>query len=194
MLDLGNITLDGTTGDITLAGDINLSNGNITWGDNSPTKYQFSVDGTSNWYTVMGSSDKYRRDSLDGGVTWGSAYQFVGIDGNDGSDANVPGYIKSTYIDSSTIKSPIIEGNRIEARIPDIPTLDNQGFVVSGLWGGEYKDMLQISYYDSGGAPYVTFGSSSPFEASAEWSFNDTNFSGNVNFTGNATGVVARFA
>ena len=81
----GNLALGGN---ITLGGNINMT-GNIVWGNNSPVQYQFSVNGTSSWHTTMTSSDMYRRDSLDGGVTWGDAYQFRGSDGADGDDASV---------------------------------------------------------------------------------------------------------
>ncbi len=81
----GNFTVD-PDGNVTLAGDINLSDGTIDWGENTPVKYQFSVNGTTSWHTVMTSSDKYRRDSLDGGDSWGDPYQFRGVNG---SDANV---------------------------------------------------------------------------------------------------------
>lgn len=61
--------------------------GNITWSSSStPVKYQFSTNGTSGWHDTMTSSDMYRRDSLDGGNTWGSAYQFRGTNGKDGAD------------------------------------------------------------------------------------------------------------
>lgn len=101
-LDLGNIKLDGTSGNITMTGNITMGGNisftgasSITWGGNTPVKYQFSqyIDGP--WHTTMLSSDKYRRDSLDGGKTWGAAYQFKGEDGKngqdgqDGSDASV---------------------------------------------------------------------------------------------------------
>ncbi|MGL5764268.1 MAG: hypothetical protein ACRCX8_01375 [Sarcina sp.] len=44
-----------------------------------------------------------------------SDYTFFKIKGENGSDANVPAYIKDTYIDSTIIKSPTIQGNVINA-------------------------------------------------------------------------------
>ena len=108
------------SGNLTLSGNINLSQGHITWGNNAPTKYQFSIDGVS-WHDTMQSTDKYRRDSIDGGTTWGAAYQFVGTDGrngSDGSDANVPSWVKSmtsTYINNQWVISPNIAGGNITA-------------------------------------------------------------------------------
>lgn len=64
----------------------------LTWGSNSPVKYQFSTSISGPWHSTMAANDKYRRDSLDGGKTWGVPYQFVAEDGkpgHDGSDANV---------------------------------------------------------------------------------------------------------
>ena len=55
----------------------------------SPIQYQFSTSFSGPWHNSMGTNDKYRRDSLDGGITWGSPYQFRGTDGQNGSDANV---------------------------------------------------------------------------------------------------------
>ena len=60
----------------------------------------------------MATNDKYRRDSLDGGITWGTAYQFRGTDG---SDASVPSYIHRTYISETEIRSPTIYGGKIYA-------------------------------------------------------------------------------
>ena len=72
-------------GNVTMKGGINLSDGSITWGGQGPVKYQFSANGT-NWHDTMQTNDKYRRDSLDGGTTWGTSYQFRGEDGRDGSN------------------------------------------------------------------------------------------------------------
>lgn len=100
-------------GNVTMSGSIFLD-GDISWSE-PPIKYQFSSDNI-NWHDTMQSDDIYRRESYDGGVTWTPSYQFVGKDGqdgSDGSDARVPDYIKSTYIDFSTVASPTIIGNEI---------------------------------------------------------------------------------
>ena len=95
-------------------GNVAMS-GSISWGSNSPYKSQFSEDGES-WHDKMTADDLYRRDTYDGGVTWGDAYQFRGVDGEDGengSDAKVPNYIQDTYIDFDSVESPVIIGNVI---------------------------------------------------------------------------------
>lgn len=194
-LDLGNIKLDGTTGDITMSGNINLSAGNINWGNSSPVKYQFSVSG-SNWHDTMTSTDKYRRDSLDGGITWGASYQFRGsdgVDGSDGSDASVPGYIKNTYIDFTGIASPMIVTNLLELQSPDSNS-SKSGLLLSGYYGGSKKKMFEISYFE-GDAAWVNF--TSPANAYASWDFGKTNFSGYIDFSGaTVTGLktIATFA
>lgn len=119
----GNFTVD-TGGNVSMAGNINLSGGTITWGQNGPVRYQFSTNGTSGWHETMTANDKYRRDSLDGGTTWGEPYQFKGTDGSDGSDANVTfNNIKSalqraastqtSFITADEMGSPNIYGGKI---------------------------------------------------------------------------------
>lgn len=98
-------------------GNVKMS-GVIEWGDYSPYRSQFSVDGKTGWHDIMTETDYYRRDSYDAGNTWGDAYKFRGKDGEDGadgSDADVPNYIKRTYISSVEIQSPTITGNEIRA-------------------------------------------------------------------------------
>ncbi|MBQ2995931.1 MAG: hypothetical protein IJE22_01670 [Oscillibacter sp.] len=89
-----------------------VMSGTISWGNSSPYQSQFSEDGETGWHDKMTPDDLYRRDSYDGGKMWGEAYQFRG---EDGSDADVPSYIKSTYISKTEIRSPIITGNDIRA-------------------------------------------------------------------------------
>ena len=126
-IDLGGIQLDGTTGDITMAGNLNLSSlSSITWGNFSPVKYQFSTSESGPWHDEMQSDDKYRRDSLDGGITWGTPYQFRGEDGENGSDANVPDYITRTYIDGTRVEAPVLRGGKIEG---------------ADVYGGAYWDL-----------------------------------------------------
>jgi len=117
-IDLGGIVLDGETGNINFTGV-----GSITWGNNAPVKYQFSTSMSGPWHDTMQTNDKYRRDSLDGGTTWGTAYQFRGTDGRngaDGSDANVPDWVQAytktaTYIDNQWVIAPNIAGGVITA-------------------------------------------------------------------------------
>lgn len=193
----GKFVVDGATGSVTTSGSVILGgsivlNGSITWGNNSPVKYQFSVDGTS-WHDTMTSSDYYRRDSTDGGVTWGTPYQFRGRDGQDGQDgedgdANLPPYIQSTYIDSVEIRSPTIMAN-------DFKVYSNSSggsYNMYGYYNSSYYHVFQISYY-AGTSPTVTF-SGGTGQAYAYWNFPYTAFSGNISFSSaNVSGLAATF-
>lgn len=194
-IDLGGITLDGRTGNINFTGA-----GSITWGSNAPTKKQFAASSSGPWHDTMQSTDKWRRDYDYAANTWGTPYQFKGEDGApgaDGSDANVPKYIHSTYIGPTTIQAPVIEATEFNV-YPEASSSDGQGsFNIYGDYGGRQYHMLKISYYAGDGA-YVLFGS--PSDAIARWSFGATyftdtvSFSGNVSFSqANVTGIVARF-
>lgn len=116
-LDLGNITLDGETGNASIRGNLDLSYASsINFGTNLPIKFQFSVDGLTSWHADMTIFDKYRRDSTDSGISWGTPYQFRGTDGINGSDADVPAWVKamtSTYIDNKWVIAPHIYGGDI---------------------------------------------------------------------------------
>ena len=107
-LDLGNIQIDGTTGNITMTGSINLQ-GDITWGSGSspirvlyspyalstPTEsfYTYPSSSSSGWHrTLRIAYDYYASYSYDGGRTWTAAMQIQGYngeDGQDGTDADV---------------------------------------------------------------------------------------------------------
>jgi len=79
----GNVV---SNGDLSLLGNIRMG-GNITW-DTPVIQYQYSTNNSA-WHTTMTSNDKYRRESLDSGVTWQNSYKFVAVDGINGSDVNV---------------------------------------------------------------------------------------------------------
>lgn len=178
-------------------GNVSMT-GSITWSStNTPVQYQFSVNGYSNWHTTMTSSDMYRRDSLDGGATWGTAYQFRGQDGRDGSDANVTfANVKSalqkaastqtTFITADSAGSPNIYGGNIYGskfwgkEFNVIADGNSGSFNLYGSYSGTSYPMLKISYFE-GTAPYVTFGS--PARALATWDFLATYFRGTLDFS-----------
>ena len=111
----GNFYVD-SNGNVTMNGSITL-NGAIKWGT-APVQYQFSADGISGWHTDMRDTDYYRRDSLDGGKTWGEPYKFRAVDGEPGEpgkNAKLPEYIRETYIDATKVASPGIYGNYMYA-------------------------------------------------------------------------------
>lgn len=197
-LDLGNIILDGKTGDISMKGNLNLSQlSSITWNaETAPVKYQFSVNGTSGWHTDMSDSDMYRRDSLDGGKTWGNAYQFRGKDGRNGSDgsdatvnfSNILNALKTaastqnTFITATKLGAPNIYGANIygaKMYANDFGIYPEEG-EDSGTFTlyAHNTSMFSIEYLFPGIVSFVTQGSG--------WIHGNYYFMGNVDFS-NAT-------
>lgn len=176
-------------GNVTLAGNINMTDGVITWGGNGPVKYQFAASLTGPWHETMAANDKYRRDSLDGGTTWGEGYQFVGTDGkdgadgHDGSDATVPKYITDTVIAKGVIEAPQINANDFSIYPQDSVAIGGS-FNLFGNRDGEQYHFLKIKYgQGSFYEPIIYF--DSPKHAQAEWGFDSgTRFTGPVTFGG----------
>lgn len=185
-------------------GNVSMT-GSITWDStNTPVQYQFSVTGTGSWHSTMTSSDMYRRDSLDGGKTWGSAYQFRGqdgkngADGKNGSDASVTfANIKSalqiaastqkTFITADSAGSPNIYGGNIYGSNfygNDFNVIAesgaNGGFNLYGYFYNKDYAILRIDYYNTGTYPLVRF--FSPNDAFALWNFPNTTFKGKLDF------------
>ena len=192
-MNINNNFIVDKRGNLTLNGNINMSGGTITWGGSSPVKYEFSVNGTSGWHSAMTENDKYRRDSLDGGITWGSAYQFRGTDGKDGvdgSNANVPDYIKRTYIDFQSVSSPTIRGGHICGAIfSDINqtaklTMGSDGgassrwanMTVTGIAG----TLIKFEQYrnSTSGNGYTEISSSTTIKPVGDWDFSSANVAG----------------
>jgi len=203
MLDLGKIKIDGTTGDITLEGNINLSNGVIQWSQSSsPIRYQYSSDNV-NWHSTMQPGDIYRRDSTDGGNTWTPGYQFVGRDGRDGSDASVPGYITQTVIGPNEIEAHLIRGNIVQIYIPpspgssSTPPGSDHGLEFQVMYNGMKLSPVKFYYYGGDVAPYAVFDTIG--NCYAKWRYpvtdfdNHVNFYGQVHFANPPTGIVGRF-
>lgn len=111
VIDLGGMILDGRDG----------STGIRFTPGYEPIKYQFGVAANGPWHETMAANDKYRRDSLDGGTSWGSPYQFRGTDGANGvvNYNRVNQILADTYkitqtqIDGTSIESPTIKGGEI---------------------------------------------------------------------------------
>lgn len=138
-------------------------------------EYQYSAtkDGDdSTWHYPMATGDIYRRESIDGGKTWGDPYQFVGKDGKngqngrDGSDADVPNYIELKGIDftsmtNSYIKSPKIYGGEFYGNEFNVVGDSSSGsFNIYGDWQSKQYHMFAIEYYATD-APKVTLTSPS---------------------------------
>lgn len=101
----------------------------------------------------------------------------------------LPGYIHSTYIDSTEIRSPTIKANIFEVSATQN---GNGGLYLKGMFNGQLYDMLSISYY-GGDTPYITF--DSPDGGYARWAFNRSEFSGTIDFSqADVTGLYLRFS
>lgn len=192
-LDLGNIQLDGDTGDITMTGNLNLSGlSSITWGSMSPVQYQFASTSSGPWHSDMRETDYWRRDSTDAGKTWGTPYQFRG---QDGTSIDLPSYIHSTYISSTEIRSPEITGGVITGgkvvggSFHDIEENCELYMESSGSMGSSYNAVIfsspggtVISFTGRtesySGESYCTIGSSYEIRPNGDWNFSEANVSG----------------
>lgn len=184
-------------GNVILAGNIYMT-GDITWGK-GPVQYKFAPAMTGPWHDTMEENDKYRRDSLDGGTTWGHPYQFKGEDGRDGmngSDATVPAYITQTVISKGVIQAPTIIANEFIVTPGDMSN-HSGGFILMGSIDGKTGEMFRIQYVGGAPAPAVTL--SSPGATHVYWDTapvqvsSDFTFRGNVDFQGKTTGITATF-
>lgn len=177
--------------------------------------YQYSVDGSDDsWHYPVADGDMYRRESIDGGTTWGDPYQFVGKngqngkdgqDGQDGSDADVPSYIKLRGIDftditNNYIKSPKIYGGEFYGNEFNVIS-DGSGEASFSLYGeldSKQYHFLKISYYDGGGPiPYVNIFSpdGAALNIGSTSGYSIIYFGGRVDFSSaTVTGLTATFA
>lgn len=96
----------------------------------------------------------------------------------------MPSYIKSTYIDSTTIRSPVIEGGEFYGEEFNVIAGSNYGsFNLYGPYGSSRYHMLAIEYFE-GDAPYINF--YSPCGAYIEFGgrYGVIYFNGHVDFSG----------
>lgn len=157
-LDLGNIVLDGNNGTIKLTGSISFD--------------------TSALSSIQSAAD-------DGALSAAKAAKNAADAAYNMATANsVPSYIKSTYIDSVTIKSPTIEANTFGV----YPSQTGSGSLsLYGYFGGRLLNVFKVSY-DGSLYPSATFGSDNG--ATAHWDYSSTYFNGSVNFqSGGVTGI-----
>lgn len=113
----------------------------------SPFKSQFATSASGPWHDAQQTNDEYRRDSTDGGTTWGAPYKYVakdGQNGRDGSDAAVPRYITSVGITKTTIESPKITGGLIEGG----------ALRVTGNILSDYNTVSELGIYDKSDRKY----------------------------------------
>ena len=126
VLKIGNITIDGESGEITFNGSAEI------------VQVRYSTDKTavipSGWSTTWDSSWSntstvvYAIYSYEGGSTWTTPMIIQSKNGTNGSDASVPSYITRTKITTTEIESPNITGNYIRA-LRAFLVGDNYGFM-----------------------------------------------------------------
>ena len=204
-LQEGTTTIDGAwikTGTITIE-DLDSSTQSAI--NNAAPRYQYSADGSSNWHSTMQSTDYYRRESYDGGTTWGSVYQFRGKNGQNGKDgepgknAEIPIYISETIIGKGVVQAPQILANDVSL-YPNNQSDYTGSFNIFGMQGSGQYHMLAIQYEghaDNSYSPSVDI--CSPGDAFI--TFNEKQRLGEVRFYGtvdfsNATtkGLYMRFS
>ncbi len=167
---------DTATGRYMFRGDINMQGGSIFWGDSFPYKSQFASSQDGPWHSTQQEGDKYRRDTYDGGKTWGDPYQFVGTDGRNGvngSDASVTfsnvmhalqlaAANQTTFITADELGAPTIYGAKIYGAEIYAGGVGQKGGQIIGLtdtgmtvYDGGGERVLRI-FSDSGMANLVT--------------------------------------
>ena len=158
-LDLYGITITNrSTGEITFAvsstGRITI-NGQITMGAGSTINWA-NISNTNLAYNPAYSmaNDAY---NLADDAMWEAelAYDRADRAYTLANSIELPRYIKSTYIDSTTIRSPVIEGGEFYGEeFNVIAGSDFGSFNLYGPYGSSRYHMLAIEYFE-GDAPYV---------------------------------------
>ena len=174
-LDLGNIKLNGKTGDIALTGNIDLSQASsITWGGNNPntdtlpsySNILSALKAANGTTTTFITADSAGSPNIYGGNFYGGVF-YAG----DGEKSN-----SYSVMDGS--------GFHVYSSVP-LGSADGASFDLYGTFGTSIMHrLLKISYFP-GDAPYVNF--SSPAGGYATWSFSSTTIYGNVYFNDDIT-------
>ncbi len=179
--ETGKFVVD-SEGNVKMSGNINMSNGTIFWGSNSPVKAQYSSDGVSWHDTFDSSSDYYARYSYDGGTTWTDSARIQSTDasvtfqnvnaalGNMFKDRNG---LPVTEITGSCIYAPVIEGGSIYSS--KIYAGEGEGYTRMTGTGLDIKDRNEISRIGLGykmageySYPYVSIGAGSGVSGGAD--------------------------
>lgn len=113
ILHIGDITIDGTTGEIYWNGSANIVQVRYSTDKTASVPAGWSTEWSDSWNNT--NTVVYAIYSYDGGTTWTSPMLAQAKNGVNGSDARVPSYITQTYISSVEIQSPEITGNDIRA-------------------------------------------------------------------------------
>ena len=147
----GNITWDTSSNPVKVLYARNNISKPPDYGEDGYISYSsYASSSSTAWHKTLNSSyDYYGSYSYDNGKTWTSAIKIKGEDGENGDDANVPGYIKSTYIDFDEVSSPQIKGNFIlgsEVAGGSYWDLDKNCYIALGTTSGNYGDLSLYRY------------------------------------------------
>lgn len=165
-LDLYGLTIrNKNTGAITFAvssaGVITI-NGNVTMGAGSSINWAQVTNQNLAYNPAYSLADSARTTANQAYSLAGDAYYEAQAAYNRANQAykmansiEMPWYIKSTYIDATTIKSPVIEGGEFYGGEFNVIAGSSYGsFNLYGPYGNSRYHMLTISYYE-GDAPYI---------------------------------------
>ena len=165
-LDLYGLTIrNKNTGAITFAvsptGVITI-NGNITMGAGSSINWAQVTNQNLAYNPAYSLADSARTTANQAYSLADDAYYEAQAAYNRANQAykmansiEMPWYIKSTYIDATTIKSPVIEGGEFYGGEFNVIAGSSYGsFNLYGPYGNSRYHMLTISYYE-GDAPYI---------------------------------------
>ena len=165
-LDLYGLTIrNKNTGAITFAvsstGVITI-NGNVTMGAGSSINWAQVTNQNLAYNPAYSLADSARTTANQAYSLADDAYYEAQAAYNRANQAykmansiEMPWYIKSTYIDATTIKSPVIEGGKFYGGEFNVIAGSSYGsFNLYGPYGNSRYHMLTISYYE-GDAPYI---------------------------------------
>ena len=165
-LDLYGLTIrNKNTGAITFAvsstGVITI-NGNVTMGAGSSINWAQVTNQNLAYNPAYSLADSARTTANQAYSLADDAYYEAQAAYNRANQAytmansiEMPWYIKSTYIDATTIKSPVIEGGEFYGGEFNVIAGSSYGsFNLYGPYGDSRYHMLTISYYE-GDAPYI---------------------------------------
>lgn len=144
-----------STGVITINGKITMAAGStINWStvtnQNLSDNPAYSLASTAN-----STANKARSEAADAYDEAEAAYARAQSAYTKANSISIPSYIKSTYIDQTTIRSPVIEGGEFYGGEFNVIAGSSYGsFNLYGPYGSTRYHMFTISYYE-GDAPYI---------------------------------------
>lgn len=194
-LDLYGLTIrNKNTGAITFAvsstGVITI-NGNVTMGAGSSINWAQVTNQNLAYNPAYSLADSARTTANQAYSLADDAYYEAQAAYNRANQAykmansiEMPWYIKSTYIDATTIKSPVIEGGEFYGGEFNVIAGSSYGsFNLYGPYGNSRYHMLTISYYE-GDAPYIDIYSPCDGYITIGRRSGVVYFSGHVDFSG----------